>query len=109
MAYYTPANGDTQPVFALDVQNGPVAASAATGSSTVDVEQLVDAVAQVANADYTATGILLNPLDWASILKTKTASGPYSVPGSIVIDSNGQVNIAGIPVYQSTEIGRAHV
>lgn len=83
-----------------------VAASAATGSSTVDVEQLVDAVAQVASADYNATGILVNPLDWASILKTKTASGPYSVPGSIVIDNNGQINIAGIPVFQSTAIAQ---
>ena len=81
-----------------------VAATAASGSSTVDVEQLVDACAQVASADYNATGILVNPLDWASILKTKTASGPYSVPGSIVIDNNGQINIAGIPVYQSTAI-----
>jgi len=81
-----------------------VAATAASGSSTVDVEQLVDACAQVASADYNATGILVNPLDWAAILKTKTASGPYSVPGSIVIDNNGQINIAGIPVYQSTAI-----
>ena len=83
-----------------------VAATAASGSSTVDVEQLVDACAQVASADYNATGILVNPLDWASILKTKTASGPYSVPGSIVIDNNGQINIAGIPVYQSTAIAQ---
>jgi hypothetical protein len=27
MAYYTPVNGDAQPVFALDTRNGPVAAS----------------------------------------------------------------------------------
>ena len=83
-----------------------VAATAASGSATVDVEQLVDACAQVASADYNATGILVNPLDWAAILKTKTASGPYSVPGSIVIDNNGQINIAGIPVYQSTAIAQ---
>ena len=30
MAYYTPANGDAQPVFALDTRNGPIAASAST-------------------------------------------------------------------------------
>ena len=35
MAYYTPANGDAQPVFALDVQNGPVAASASTAGTPV--------------------------------------------------------------------------
>ena len=35
MAYYTPANGDAQPVFALDVRNGPVAASASTAATPV--------------------------------------------------------------------------
>lgn len=35
MAYITPVNGDVQPVFALDVQNGPVAASASTAGTPV--------------------------------------------------------------------------
>ena len=35
MAYITPVNGDVQPVFALDVQNGPVAASASTAATPV--------------------------------------------------------------------------
>lgn len=35
MAYLTPVNGDVQPVFALDVQNGPVAASASTAGTPV--------------------------------------------------------------------------
>ena len=35
MAYYTPANGDAQPVFALDVRNGPVSPSAATAATPV--------------------------------------------------------------------------
>ena len=35
MANYTPVNGDAQPVFALDVQNGPVAASASTAGTPV--------------------------------------------------------------------------
>ena len=35
MAYYTPVNGDAQPVFALDVQDGPVAASALTAATPV--------------------------------------------------------------------------
>jgi hypothetical protein len=35
MAYYTPANGDAQPVFALDVQNGPVSPSASTSGTPV--------------------------------------------------------------------------
>lgn len=35
MAYITPVNGDTQPVFALDVRNGPVSPSAATAATPV--------------------------------------------------------------------------
>ena len=35
MAYYTPANGDAQPVFALDVRNGPVSPSANTAGTPV--------------------------------------------------------------------------
>ena len=35
MAYYTPVNGDAQPVFALDVRNGPVSPSAATAGTPV--------------------------------------------------------------------------
>lgn len=35
MAYITPVNGDVQPVFALDVQNGPVSPSASTAGTPV--------------------------------------------------------------------------
>jgi hypothetical protein len=35
MAYYAPVNGDTQPVFALDTQNGPIAPSTSTAGSPV--------------------------------------------------------------------------
>ena len=35
MAVFNPANGDAQPVFALDVQNGPVSPSASTAATPV--------------------------------------------------------------------------
>lgn len=37
MAYYTPVNGDAQPVFAIDVQNGPVSPSASTAGTPVNL------------------------------------------------------------------------
>jgi HK97 family phage major capsid protein len=77
-------------------------ASAATGAATVDVEQLVQAIAQVENSNYSATGILINPLDWASIINTKNTNSAYSLPGSTIVTNNGQLSIAGIPVYTST-------
>ena len=79
-------------------------ASAATGAATVDVEQLVQAIAQVENSNYSATGILINPLDWANIVNTKNTNAAYSLPGSTVVTTNGQLSIAGIPVYTSTAI-----
>lgn len=35
MAYYTPVNGDSQPVFALDTRNGPVAPSTSLAGQPV--------------------------------------------------------------------------
>lgn len=37
MAYLTPVNGDSQPVFAIDVQNGPVSPSASTAGTPVNL------------------------------------------------------------------------
>ena len=52
MAYITPVNGDAQPVFALDVQNGPIAASTSTSGGTATVQPAgpkLDFVRLVAN------------------------------------------------------------
>lgn len=38
MAFFAPVNGDAQPVFALDVQNGPIAASTSTSGATATVQ-----------------------------------------------------------------------
>ena len=79
-------------------------ASAFAGAATVDVEQLVQSIAQVEASNYTATGILINPTDWANIVNTKPTNAAYSLPGSTVVSTNGQLSIAGIPVYTSTAI-----
>jgi HK97 family phage major capsid protein len=81
-----------------------VAASAATGAATVDVEQLVQAIAQVEASNYSATGILINPTDWAAIVNTKNSTSAYSLPASTVVTTDGALSIAGIPVYRSTAI-----
>ena len=36
MAFLTPVNGDAQPVFAIDVQNGPIAPATATAATPVN-------------------------------------------------------------------------
>ena len=79
-------------------------AEAFSGAATVDVEQLVQAIAQIEATNYSATGILINPTDWASIVNTKNTNSAYSLPASTVVTTNGSLSIAGVPVYQSTAI-----
>lgn len=81
-----------------------VNAAAFSGAATVDVEQLVQAIAQVSSSNYSANGILINPTDWAAIMNTKNTNAAYSLPGSTVVTTDGSVSIAGIPVFQSTAI-----
>jgi len=79
-------------------------AAAFSGAATVDVEQLVQAIAQVSATNYSANGILINPTDWANIMNTKNTNAAYSLPGSTVVTTDGSLTIAGIPVFQSTAI-----
>lgn len=74
--------------------------AAATGSTTtsasVDAEQLVDWIANQLDANFEASFALVSYAQWADLLKTKPTD--YSVPGGFVIDANGNVRIAGVPV-----------
>ena len=57
MAYYAPVNGDAQPVFALDVQNGPVAASTSLAGQPVQPQgPKLDFFRAVANASINGEG-----------------------------------------------------
>ena len=74
--------------------------TAATGSTTtaatVDAEQLVDWIANQLDANFEASFALVSYAQWADLLKTKPMD--YSVPGGVVIDPNGNIRIAGVPV-----------
>lgn len=77
--------------------------TAFSGSATVDIEQLVQAISQLEALDREANGILLNPADYYNIMLTKASgSGEYDLPTSIVRVENGQLFVAGVPVYKST-------
>ena len=74
-----------------------------SGSATVDVEQLVLAIAQLEGYDREANGILLNPADWYNIWLTKASgSGEYDLPSNLVTKVGNQMFIAGVPVFRST-------
>jgi hypothetical protein len=57
MAYYAPVNGDSQPVFALDTQNGPVAPSTSLAGAPVQPQgPKLDFFRLVANASVSGEG-----------------------------------------------------
>lgn len=82
--------------------------TAATSSATLDVEQLVYAVAQLEGYDREANGILLNPADWYRLWLTKStgATNFYDLPDEMITRINGQMYIVGIPVFRSTAIAQ---
>lgn len=77
--------------------------TAFAGAATIDVEQLVQAIAQLEGYDREANGILLNPADWYAIWLTKASgSGEYDLPSNLVTKVGNSMFIAGVPVYRST-------
>jgi HK97 family phage major capsid protein len=79
---------------------------AATGSTTttatVDVEQIIDYITNLEGADFAVNGIVVNPKQWGRLLLTKPSD--YSIPGGVTITSDGNIAIAGIPVFKSSFI-----
>lgn len=80
--------------------------TAPTTSATIDIEELVYGIAQLEGYDREATGILLNPKDWYRIWLTKSSGATqiYDLPSDLIARVNGQMFIAGVPVYRSTAI-----
>lgn len=72
------------------------ATGSTTSSATVDAEQLVDWIANQLDANFDASFALVSYSQWARLLKTKPMD--YSVPGGVIIDPNGNIRIAGVPV-----------
>lgn len=75
------------------------AATAAVTTKTESAERLLAAIAQVENANYDVTGIVVNPSDWAVLAITKPAD--YSVPQTVNFVNN-MLTIGGVPVFKAT-------
>lgn len=80
--------------------------AAATGSTTtaatVDVEQIIDYITNLESADFAVNGIVVNPKQWGRLLLTKPSD--YSIPGGVTITADGNIAIAGIPIFKSSFI-----
>lgn len=81
-----------------------IASSATAGVSSGDntAEKMIDYVAQLGAANWNANLALTTHAGWAAMLKTKPAD--YSIPGGMVIDTNGNVRILGIPVIPHSQV-----
>lgn len=82
-------------------------ATALNDTTGADIELMIKAISQLESADYTATGFVIHPAAFYAIAINKAAgSGEYDLPGIVVI-SNGQLFVAGVPVYKTTAMPRS--
>ena len=86
MAYYTPVNGDAQPVFAIDVQNGPVAASASTSGTPVNLAgPKLDFFRAVANTSVaTQQGVQEYVANVIQAIQQTSTVAMYQVDGTVL-------------------------
>lgn len=75
-------------------------AAAATGSNywtaTADIEEFIAAIANQRSADFEASWCVVNWTEWGRLLVTKP--NDYSLPAGTIINNQGTVTIAGMPV-----------
>lgn len=70
--------------------------TAVTGLTNNDAEQLLGFITNQLSANFNASYALVSFGQWARLLATKPSD--YSVPGGMIIDSVGNIRIAGVPV-----------
>jgi HK97 family phage major capsid protein len=79
-------------------------ATPANVTTGANIERLVKAISQSASSDYTPNGGIMHPAAYYDIALNKaTGSGEYDLPGIVVLQ-NGQLFVAGVPIYQTTAI-----
>lgn len=77
--------------------------NAASSSSTVSVEKVIDYIAALGENDYEANAAVVTHAVWAKILKTKP--NDYSLPAgnAVTVTANGDVMIVGVPIFRTNE------
>lgn len=77
--------------------------TAASAAATSRTETLIQAISQLESLDREANGILLSVADYYNLMLYKAStSGEYTQPEMLVTMDNGQLRIAGVPVFRST-------
>ena len=78
--------------------------TAATGSTSTTgtnaIEKIIDYVANLLDANFSPSAIVVNARLWAKILTTKPSD--YSIPGGVTVDANGNVRVLGLPMIPAS-------
>jgi HK97 family phage major capsid protein len=64
-----------------------------------DIQNIIEQVGKMEDADYSVNGIVLLPSKVAAILNSKPSD--YSLPGTVSILPGGGLSVNGIPVYKA--------
>ncbi len=70
--------------------------AAANPTPTVDIEELVRMIGNQRNANFDASVIIVDWLEWSKLILTKP--NDYNLPAASFADANGNFRIAGVPV-----------
>lgn len=81
-------------------------AYAPTGSANVSTANrysyLFNSISQLAQADVSPNGILVNPYAYYEMLQIVDSNRAYTAPVAGIVFANDTLRFAGVPVYQST-------
>lgn len=91
--------GGASALHGLFPQSTAYVASGADVESIFDV--LIDAEAQLEEADYDATGFLLHPRDVSKLLRYKSTTKEYNHPTLVY---NGGLSLNGTPIHKASQV-----
>jgi HK97 family phage major capsid protein len=94
-------DGTGQNLLGLIPQAFPYAFATYSKASDTKLDRIRRAILQVRVAEYRASGLVLNPIDWADIQTIKDSQGRYLWSDPVVNNGN---NIWGLPVVDTTAI-----
>jgi len=75
------------------------------GTENTYFEYLVDAIAQLENTNFEASGILINPLDFVSLLTYKSTTGEFDHPG-LVYGADNILRLYGTAIVKNNAIAK---
>lgn len=70
-----------------------------------EYDAFIDALAQLANREYIASGIMMNPVDWYNLVSRKDEEGQYIIDRA-TLTQGVPVTIDGVPIIKNTAVAK---